>query len=470
MPHRIMPRSIRGLSLGVAMMSGLIITLLGLATYRFVHEEIECQINQRIRIEADALLAHHKRHGFAALVDLVNTLDRHATPEDLSYLEGADSKGRSMGYIVTDASGRRRAGSLAANVPPPGWSEFVPFHSPDGASAMAQAINTPLPGGGRLVVAADRAVVDQMDLKLLVLFLGAFALILAVGTAAVIGLGRLVRGRLSTIEGSAAAIMAGDLSRRMPLDGSAEEFDRLAMILNSMLDRIQTLMNNLKQVSSDIAHDLRTPLNRLRGRLEEAEGTATEPIQRERLAAAIREADDLLDLFSSILAISEIEGQTVRSRFQTVALHDIIEETAEAFRPAYEQAGMSLMLAIAPMTISGDRQLIQRCLVNLLDNALAHTSAGTDVTISTEARDDQVALTIADNGPGIADGDRERIFQRFARLDHSRSTSGYGLGLNMVAAIAAAHGGSVRVIPTAVGLTIEILLPTASKSTSKALR
>ncbi|AMK24639.1 HAMP domain-containing sensor histidine kinase [Sphingobium sp. SJ10-10] len=468
MPHRIMPRSIRGLSLGVAMMSGLIIALLALATYRFVHEEIECQINQRIRIEADALLAHHRHHGFAALVDLVNTLDRHATPEDVSYLEGADSKGRGMGYIVTDASGRRRAGSLVANVPPPGWSEFVPFHSPDGGPAMAQAINTPLPGGGRLVVAADRAVVDQMDLKLLALFLSAFALILAVGTAAVIGLGRLVRGRLSTIEASAEAIMAGDLSRRMPLDGSAEEFDRLAMILNGMLDRIQTLMNNLKQVSGDIAHDLRTPLNRLRGRLEEVERTSTESIQQERLTAAIREADDLLDLFSSILAISEIEGQTVRSRFKSVELHDVIEEIAEAFRPAFEQAGRSLMLAIVPMAICGDRQLIQRCLVNLLDNALAHTPPGTDVTISTEARDGQVALTIADNGPGIADGDCERIFQRFARLDHSRSTSGYGLGLNMVAAIAAAHGGNVRVVPAAVGLTVEILLPTASNSTSKA--
>jgi len=463
-----MPRSIRGLSLGVAITSGLIIALLGLATYRFVHEEIECQINQRIRTEADALLAHHRHHGFAALVDLVNTLDNHATPEDVSYLEGADSKGRGMGYIVTDASGRRRAGSLVANVPPPGWSEFVPFHSPDGGPAMAQAINAPLPGGGRLVVAADRAVVDQMDLKLLALFLSAFALILAVGTAAVIGLGRLVRGRLSSIEGSAEAIMAGDLSRRMPLDGSAEEFDRLAMILNGMLDRIQTLMNNLKQVSSDIAHDLRTPLNRLRGRLEESERTSTEPIQQERLAAAIREADDLLDLFSSILAISEIEGQTVRSRFQSVELHDVIEEIAEAFRPAFEQAGRSLMLAIVPVAICGDRQLIQRCLVNLLDNALAHTPPGTDVTISTEARDGQMALTIADNGPGIADGDCERIFQRFARLDHSRSTSGYGLGLNMVAAIAAAHGGNARVVPAAVGLTVEILLPTASNSTSKA--
>lgn len=464
-----MPRSIRGLSLGVAMMSGLIIALLGFATYRFVHEEIECQINQRIRTEADALLAHHKRHGFAALVDLVNALDHRSTPEDVSYLEGADIKGRSMGYIVADASGQRRAGSLVANVPPPGWSEFVPFHSPDGVPGMAQAINVALPGGGRLVVAADRAVVDQMDLKLLVLFLGAFALILVVGTAAVIGLGRLVRGRLSTIEGSAEAIMAGDLSRRMPLDGSAEEFDRLAMILNGMLDRIQTLMNNLKQVSSDIAHDLRTPLNRLRGRLEEAERTATEPIQQERLAAAIRDADDLLDLFSSILAISEIEGQTVRSRFQSVELHEVIGEMAEAFRPAFEQAGMSIMPATAPMAISGDRQLIQRCLANLLDNALAHTPPGTDVTISTEARDGQVALTIADNGPGVADGDRERIFQRFARLDHSRSTSGYGLGLNMVAAIAAAHGGGVRIIPTAVGLTVEIMLPTGSNRTGKPL-
>ena len=459
MPDRLLPRSIKGLSLGVAIISGLIIALLGLTTFRFVHEEIECQINQRIRIEADALLAHHRHHGFAGLVDLVNTLDHHAGPEDVSYLEGADIKGRSMGYIVTDAFGQRRAGSLAAKVPPTGWSEFVPFRAPDGTPAMAQAINTPLPGGGHLIVAADRAIVDQMDLKLLGLFLGAFTLILTVGTAAVIGLGRLVRSRLSTIEDSAEAIMAGDLSRRMPLDGSAEEFDRLAMILNTMLNRIQALMNNLKQVSSDIAHDLRTPLNRLRGRLEAAERMATEADQQEKLVAAMREADDLLDLFASILAISEIEGQTVRSRFQMIELDELIEEIAEAFHPAFEQAAMSLTLMIAPARIFGDRQLIQRCLANLLDNVLAHTPPGTSAAISMEARGEWLALIVADDGPGIADEDHEWIFERFARLDNSRSTTGYGLGLNMVAAIAAAHRGEARVVPAATGLTIEIRLP-----------
>ncbi|MCB4860299.1 HAMP domain-containing histidine kinase [Sphingobium sp. PNB] len=324
---------------------------------------------------------------------------------------------------------------------------------------MAQAINAPLPGGGHLIVAADRAIVDQMDMKLLGLFLGAFTLILTVGTAAVIGLGRLIRSRLSTIEDSAEAIMAGDLSRRMPLDGSAEEFDRLAMILNAMLNRIQVLMNNLKQVSSDVAHDLRTPLNRLRGRLEAAERMATEAGQQEKLVAAMREADDLLDLFSSILAISEIEGQTVRSRFQMIELDELIEEIAEAFHPAFEQAAMSLTLMVEPARILGDRQLIQRCLANLLDNVLAHTPPGTSAAISMEERGEWLALVVADDGPGIADEDHEWIFERFARLDNSRSTTGYGLGLNMVAAIAAAHRGEARVVPAATGLTIEIRLP-----------
>ncbi|WP_238564943.1 sensor histidine kinase [Sphingobium bisphenolivorans] len=447
----------------MALASGLIVTLLGLATYVFVHEEIERQINQRIRIEADVLLAHHRQHGFAALVDLVNTLDHRPGPEDESYLEGADSRGRDMGYIVTDASGRRRAGSLKASVPRSGWSEFVPFRAADGTSAMAQAINTPLPGGGRLVVAADRAIVDQMDLQLLALFLCAFALILAVGTAAVVGLGRLVGARLSTMEDSAEAIMAGDLSRRMPHNGSGEEFDRLAMILNSMLDRIQSLMDNLRQVSCDIAHDLRTPLSRLRGRLEEVERTAAEPLQQERLILAIREADDLLNLFSSILAISEIEGRSVRSRFQAVDLAETIREIAEAFRPAFDQAGKSLMLEIAPATILGDRQLIQRCLANLLDNVLAHTSPGTAATIAMEKRDKGIALLITDNGPGIPDEDRERVFRRFARLDRSRSTSGYGLGLNMVAAIAVAHDAHVRILPTAAGMTVEIVFPAGER-------
>ncbi|WP_246604969.1 HAMP domain-containing sensor histidine kinase [Aquisediminimonas sediminicola] len=445
----------------MAVSSGVITGLLGLATYTLVHEEIERQINQRIKIEADALLDHRRDHGFAALVKLVNTRDRRSAPDDLSDQEGTDESGRGMGYIVTDALGTRRAGSLIAAMPPPGWSEFVHFHKPDGKIGIAQAINMTLPDGGQLVVAADRSIVDEMDLSLLELFVVGFGLILAVGTTAVIGLGRLVRRRLSAIEVSATAIMAGDFTRRIPVHPSGDEFDRLSLILNRMLDRIQALLDNLKQISSDIAHDLRTPLSRLRTRLEAVEQISAGTPQQPLLVSAIDETDDLLELFSAILAISEIEGQSARSRFLSVDLKEAVEEIVEAYRPAIEQAGMTFNLSIATATVLGDRKLLQRCIDNLLDNVLVHTKAGTTIMLSVEKRQNMVALTIADNGPGIPSIDQERVFQRLTRLDRSRSTPGHGLGLNMVSVIVSAHDGRIQIVPTPVGLTVEILLPVA---------
>lgn len=458
-----LPSTIGRLSLVLAISSGIVIGLLGLATYGLVHEELEQQINQRIGLEVKALLIHHQNYGFTALAEIIHTRDKHLLPTKRGYIASVDESSRAMRYLLVDAAGHRRAGSLIAAMPPYGWSEFVQYRRRDGTYGLAQAMRIALRGGGQLVVASDRSVVDRMDLTLLRLFGAGFGLALLVGVITIIGLGRLIEGRLLSIENAADAIIKGNLSRRMPLDGAGGEFDRLSRTLNHMLDRIQALMDNLKQISGDIAHDLRTPLSRLRGRLEEVERMTAEPLQRERLTLAIREADDLLDLFSSILAISEIEGQSIRNRFQTVDLAEATRDIAEAFRPAFDQAGKSLTLEIAPATIFGDRQLIQRCLANLLDNVLVHTPPGTAAAIAMEKRDKGIALLIIDNGPGIPVEDRERVFRRFARLDQSRSTSGYGLGLNMVAAIAAAHDALVRILPKASGMTIEILFPAGKR-------
>jgi signal transduction histidine kinase len=244
----------------------------------------------------------------------------------------------------------------------------------------------------------------------------------------------------------------------MPLDGSGGEFDRLSLVLNRMLDRIGALLDNLRQVSGDIAHDLRTPLYRIRAQLERAEEKLANSPQQKVVTAAIQEMDGLLDLFSALLAISEIEGQSIRKRFVMLDLAETVEELVEAYKPAIEQAGMTIEVVARPTEVFGDRKLLQRAVANLLDNVLIHTRAGTSIRITIDKAADEIILTFADDGPGIPAADHERVFHRLTRLDRSRSTPGHGLGMNIVAAITAAHGGSVEIMPDTPGLAVRLIL------------
>lgn len=345
-------------------------------------------------------------------------------------------------------------------VPPRGWSEFVRFRRPDGSKSMAQAMNSDLAGGGQLIVGADRAVIRQMHRTMLKLFGVAFGLLLLLSVAATIIFGRVIQRRLKAIEASAVGIMAGDLSRRMPLDGSGGEFDRLSLILNRMLDRVQDLLDNLRQVSGDIAHDLRTPLQRVRNRLEGTARAAAGTPYQEPLEAAMQETDDLLELFASLLAISEVEGQSVRAGFVPLQLDDVVRDIVEVYQPTFEDADRTLMLFPTPLRVRGDSRLLQRVIANLLDNALLHTPPGSHVQISLAAEQDRAIILVCDDGPGIPVAEHERMFRRLTRLDASRSTPGHGLGLSMVQAIVEAHDGTVSIVPSAAtGLTLRIVLP-----------
>lgn len=459
---RLMPRTLRGLVLVVALISGVATTLLAIiATLQF-HHELERQLDARIEAETHSLLAYHEDHGFDALARLLQAREQRGSRSDIGYLAGVDEANRSTAYLLVDAQGRRRAGALQAAVPRPGWSEFVHFRRPDGSRGVAQAMNSALKGGGQLVVAADRAVIQQMHWTMLKLFAAGWAAALLLMIGAVAAFGRVVRHRLNGIEASARAIMAGDLSRRMPLDGSDSEFDRLSLILNRMLDRIGDLLDNLRQVSGDIAHDLRTPLQRVRNRLEAAALAASGTPHEERLDAAMREMDDVLELFSSLLAISEIEGQSIRAGFRSVRLDEAVGEMVDIYRPAMEDEGRTIVLETGPAVVRGDRRLLQNAVANLLDNALLHTPAGTPVGLTLEGVGASAVLTVRDEGPGIPPAEHERVFRRLMRLDASRSTPGHGLGLSLVAAIVAAHDGTVDILPSSSGLTIRIVLPLSS--------
>jgi signal transduction histidine kinase len=247
--------------------------------------------------------------------------------------------------------------------------------------------------------------------------------------------------------------MEGDLSARIPVRGTNDEIDQLVVSLNAMLDRIQHLMEGLRQVSNDIAHDLRTPLGRLRQRLEDAREHATTTAEYSSAAdAAIVEADLLLETFSALLRIAQIEAGAQKSAFADVDLSAVARSVGEAYLPSAEDSQHRLELGIEDgVALQGDRQLLAQMISNLVENALSHTPAGSTVSLSVTAGP---TITVADNGPGIPADERERVFDRFYRLDRSRTTSGSGLGLALVKAIAGLHGMVITLEDNQPGLRV----------------
>lgn len=463
---RILPRTIRGLAISFAALSAGVTIILGMATLYAVHHELEKQIDQRIYTESEALRQYERDRGFAELANFVMQREHRAMPGSVGYLAGVDDRaGRSIGYILLDADGHRRAGAPNAQIPAPGWSEFLPITRSDGSTGDAQALNSKLESGGRLIVIGDRAMLHRMDRLLLQFFATAFGVALFVGGIITLFFGRIVRQRLAAIEASAQAIIDGDLSQRLARDGSGIELDRLASLLNTMLDRIGALVGNLRSVSNALAHDLRTPLSRLRAKLEKASAMTTDPAQRDLLDEAVEEGDDLLNLFSGMLAIAEIEGHTLRARFVPVDLALAAEEIAEAHRPALEDGGIRLVIRTDPAQVSGDRMLLQRLVGNLLDNALHHAAGANEVVLAVRTRGAVVVVSVTDDGCGIPENDMQRVFDPLVRLDPSRTKAGHGLGLSIVAAIASAHGGTLSTVRSAKGgLRVELGLPAMRKS------
>jgi signal transduction histidine kinase len=271
------------------------------------------------------------------------------------------------------------------------------------------------------------------------LFAGAFGAIMLLGIGAAWIVGAVTRSRLARIDRTALAIIDGDMTQRMPITGQGDEFDRVAETLNRMLDRIGLLMDNLRQVSSDVAHDLRTPLTRLHNRLDEALSSEDRAVQLCAIEAASAQSHELLDIFAALLRIAEVEGLGLRGEFSDVALSDLVEGIVETYRPDMEAGGHILIANISPdINLKGDRRLLQQLMTNLLDNALTHTPRGTTVNVTLNRRGASTRLLVVDDGPGV-EGDVTKLFERFTRDERSRTTNGHGLGLALVSAIATAH-------------------------------
>ena len=443
--HRLW-RSTFGLVTLVALAFAAATLAIGSVARYVTHEALEQQLDHRVAVEARALLDEAKEGGLDSIADSIRLRESARTSSSLDYL-------------LVDADNRPMAATMAPLSPlKPGYEEFFRFRR--GAyDGVGQAITTPLPGG-TLVVVADRRDLDEIDRTLEMLFAGALGAMLALGVGAAALIGWLTRRRLSQVDSTAKAIIAGDLDRRVPRDGSGSEFDRLAATLNQMLDRIAALMDNLRQVSSDVAHDLRTPLTRLYNQLERAATSDDEAARTAAIRAARDQANELLEIFAAVLRITEVEGLAERRQLSAVDLSALLEEMADTYRPPFEAEGRRLLTDIpAGLTVRGDRRLLAQAVSNLLENVLRHTPAGTAATLSASASADRIDVTVTDDGPGVADADADRLFQRFARAEVSRTTAGHGLGLALVKAIALGHGGDAELTRPQSGFGVTLRLP-----------
>jgi signal transduction histidine kinase len=278
--------------------------------------------------------------------------------------------------------------------------------------------------------------------------------------------------RIDAITVTCNAIVAGRFHDRIALRGSDDELDRLGRAINSMLDRIAALLDNLRQMSSDVAHDLRTPLTHLRQRLENASRKSTTlDDYSAAVGHAIADADELLTMFSALLRISQIEAGSRLAAFSTVSLSDLLQRVTDMLRPVAEDHGQTLDCDLAPeVSVRGDAELLVQLFVNLVENSVRHTPPGSHIRIGLREDGGQAVATVADTGPGIAAGEHDKVFQRFYRGAASRTTPGNGLGLALVAAIANLHQAKVELADNVPGLRVSVSLAAQGAAATDPLR
>lgn len=356
-------------------------------------------------------------------------------------------------YGLFDTDGRRIAGNLEIDMPRKlGLGEAA--LQPRGEQVRMIRIGvSDAPGRTRLVVAANPEIQSDIQRTILKYFLAAFISLVLISVASGWLLARHLRKRLEPISATADAIVTGELDLRVPLAGRDDEFDAVGRAFNLMLDRIAGLMENLRQVSSDIAHDLRKPLIRLLNqadRLGQAEGA-------ERRVLEI--GDEMLALFAGILRIAEVEGGSLERSFERVDLSTLLTDVSESFEPALADSGHSIRWFVEPdVAVMGSKELLAQLAANLLDNARIHTPPGTAIRLLLASDGPFARLSVEDDGPGVSEADRQKLLQRFFRADSSRTTPGNGLGLSLVAAAARAHGGTVTIEDAEPGLRIRVTL------------
>ncbi|MFO0405690.1 MAG: ATP-binding protein [Labrys sp. (in: a-proteobacteria)] len=411
------------------------------------------QINMAVDAELDSLGDQYRTGGVRRLAGAV---DRRARQPG------------SMLYLVTTFQGTALAGNItelpAGVLGADGWVQtpYTRFDETAEEAPVALVRVVQLPGGFRLLVGRDLSEQQRVRQAIGNAVIWSVALVVVMGLAGALFVARRVLKRLDDISQTSRSIIEGDLTRRLAITGADDEIDRLAATTNAMLDRINELMAGLKEVSDNIAHDLKTPLTRLRNRVEETLRTAEGEAQyRATLEATIEESDGLIRTFNALLMIARAEAGQLQPTMARFDLAEVARDVADLYEPVAEEAGVTLKVeAEGMLSFHGNRELVSQVAANLVENALKHglRPNGT-VTLTIRDKGETVEMIVADDGEGIPVEDRQRVVERFVRLESSRSRPGSGLGLSLAAAVAKLHGGELRLEDNGPGLRAVILLP-----------
>jgi signal transduction histidine kinase len=440
-----------------ALFAGGVIAYLARHTQQLVLD----QITETIDAEVRGLYEQYNIGGIRRLVAVVEAR--------------ANLPGSSV-YLITTATGVTLAGNVAdvptGTLQSTGWREITYRRSEEGAEAKdsrALARVFVLPAGFRLLVGRDLEERELIRQVLAAPARWAVLVLVIMGVTGGVFIARRVLRRIDGMTATSDRIMAGDLTGRLPVAGSGDEFDRLASSLNAMLERIEALMIGLKHVSDNIAHDLKTPLTRLKNRAEEALRTAKSDAEyRAVIEKTIEESDGLIRTFDALLMIARAEAGQAREHMTDFDAADIAESVAELYEPLAEQQGLALKLeAKGPLPVHGSRELIGQALANLIDNAIKYgkpqPGQPAEIVMSARGEGGAVRFVVADRGPGIPEQDRMRVLERFVRLEASRTQPGAGLGMSLAAAVARLHGGELKLEDNAPGLRVTLSIPAGAK-------
>ena len=401
-------------------------------TYWNTKRALDAETDQVIQAEITGLAEQYQRLGLAGLTDVIIS---------------RSIRGGQTLYLLTNAHRRPIAGNLDSwphvDARDAGFIEFDYVRRAGGTHELRRARGRVfhLTGGFQLLVARDVHERYETERLFTTTLPWSVALLLLLGLVGGGLLSRNLLARLDLINSTSKEIMAGDLSRRVPRTRANDEFDALATNLNLMLDRIEQLMRGLREVTDSVAHDLRSPLNRLRNRIEGVyRGLDPESAEAGEIEAAVAETDHLIATFNALLLIAEAEASVVREAMTLVDLSSVVEGVAELYAPVAEEKSIALAVDRGnPVQIEANRSLVSQALANLVDNAIKYTPEGGRVCVAVDEVPDGIALSVADTGPGIPASERARVTARFVRLESSRNSPGTGLGLSLVAAVARLH-------------------------------
>jgi len=415
---------------------------------------IDAEVREVVEADLRGLSDEYQRLGVTGLADAIER--RLLLPGERDDI-----------YLLADQNGHRIAGNLA-NWPPgvspgAGWTQLTHQRTDSGQSVLVSAASFRLAGGESLLVGRDaraRAAFDRTLVQALIWASGVTG-ILALLTGWL--LSRFVLKRIADIAATAEEIVQGSMTQRVPVRGSGDEFDQLADTLNHMLDRIEVLVGDLRMVTDSVAHDLRSPLTRLRAHLEDSLDESLGPeARRAKIERAHAEADGALRAFTALLDIARAEAGMGRDQFGPVELRQLAIDMADLYAPSAEEKDVTLAISGGPAEVIGHPQLLANAVANLVENAIRHTPRGSAIRLTITETPEGPALTVSDSGPGVPEADRARILDRFVRLDRSRSVPGAGLGLSLVAAVARMHGARLGLSDNDPGLRVSLGFPRPS--------